>query len=238
MSGKEQKYIRLLKKAGVSSVTVKAIRAIDKMKFFDPIFSDRLYAPEGVPIGAGQKSDDPFALARMIDLLALKRDARVLEIGTGSGYSTAVIARLAGEVVTVEFQEELALRAKETLAQEGITAVKFFQGDATDFNGPLGEFDAVVIFAGCARTPYSVINLTRPGGVAVFPMGPAYQQQIARYVNNIAEPDVTNNFKFYDLFSFDSIRGMYGWVDLPAVPSAEDPAEKPAPGDEDAPGAK
>ena len=227
MNRDKNKYLKLLAEAGISKGTMKAIGAVDRVKYFDQIFSDRVFSNEQIPIGAGQKSDDPVTLARMIDLLALKKNWRLLEVGTGSGYSTAILSQLVKEVITVEYHEELAQRARERITNDGYTSVRFFCGDATDFSEPIGDFDAVVIFAACLRTPYSIINMIKPGGEAVFPLGPAYQQQITRFLNMIEAPDISKNFNFYDLCTFDSIRGVYGWVDVPDVSIAEEPAEKP-----------
>jgi len=227
MSGEKSNYFRQLSDAGIGAATMDALRGVDREKFFDPIFKDRLYSMERIPIGAGQRSDDPRIMARMTDLLGLKKECRVLEVGTGSGFSTAVLSRLAGEVVTVEYIEALALRAKERMDGDGHARVRFYCGDATDFEGDLGEFDAAVVFAACVRTPYSIVTMLKPGCAAVFPMGPAHQQQITRFVNELGAPDMSKNFRFYDLCEFDSIRGAYGWIDAPAAPSEEGPEEKP-----------
>jgi protein-L-isoaspartate(D-aspartate) O-methyltransferase len=234
MSRGKNRYLKSLADAGIRKATVKAFEAVERLKYFDPIFSDRVYSPDPLPIGAGQKSDDPATLARMIDLLEPRRSWRLLEVGTGSGYSTAVLSQLVAEVATVEYYESLAQRAKERIRSDGFGSVRFFCGDATDFDEPIGEFDALVIFAACIRTPYSVLNMLKPGGVVVFPLGPAFQQQIARYTNALEAPDISKNFKFFDLCNFDSIRGAYGWLDAPEAPSSEDPAEKPMT-DSDAP---
>ncbi len=227
MSGGKNKFLRLLTGAHIRKATVSAFSAVERAKYFDPIFHERANSPEPIPIGSGQKSDHLITLAKMIDLLELKKSRRVLEVGTGSGYSAAVLSHLAGEVVTIEYHEELALRARERIKSEGYDPVRFFCGDATDFDEPIGEFDAAIVLSACLRTPYSIINVLKPGGVAVFPLGPAFQQQITRYVNALEAPDISRNFKFFDLCNFDSIRGIYGWLDVPEVPSAEAPVEKP-----------
>jgi protein-L-isoaspartate(D-aspartate) O-methyltransferase len=228
MSEGKNRYLKLLAGARIRKATVSAFDAVERLKYFDPIFSDRAYSSDPLPIGAGQKSDDPVTLARMIDLLAPKKTWRLLEVGTGSGYSTSVLSQLVAEVVTVEYYESLAQRAKERIKSDGFGSVRIFCGDATDFDEPIGEFDALVIFAACIRTPYSVFNMLKPGGVAVFPLGPAFQQQLARYTNALEAPDISKNFKFFDLCKFDSIRGAYGWLDALEVPSSEDPVEKPS----------
>ncbi len=225
----KNRYLKSLKEAGIGTAVLDAIDAIDRPRFFDRIFADQVYSLEQIPIGAGQKSDDPVIMAKMIGRLDLKKSSRVLEVGTGSGYSTAVLSAMAREVVTIEYHEDLARIAKERVIGEGYRAARFYAGDATDFDGPLGEFDAVIVFAACMRTPYFLINTVKPGGVAVYPMGPAHQQQIARFTNNEEARQVSENFRFYEFCTFDSIRGVYGWVDAgEAIPDHE-PEERPAP---------
>ncbi len=227
--GREKsRYLNALKSEGAPKTLVDAFAGVDREIFFDPIFADRIYAMEPIPIGSGQKSEPPLVLAKMLSHLPLRKKGRVLEVGTGSGYSTAVLSHLAKELVTIEYHEDLARSAKERLIGRGFPVSRFFAGDATDFDGPLGEFDAVIVFAACMRTPFFLINALRPGGVAVFPMGPAHQQQIARFVNDPDARQSADNFRFFDYCTFDSIRGVYGWVDLPDVPSndGEEPVDK------------
>ncbi|MBN2160905.1 MAG: methyltransferase domain-containing protein [Spirochaetes bacterium] len=227
------RYLKQLKDAGVGKAILGVVSGIDRLKFFDPIFSERVYSMETIPIGFGQKSDDPLILMKMIGHMGLKKKFRVLEVGTGSGYSTAVISGLVREVVTVDYHEDLARIARERLLGQGYRNTRFYAGDATDFDGPLGLFDAAIILAACVRTPYFVINALKPGGVAVFPMGPAHQQQIARCVNDPDVPDISRNFRFYDLCSFNSIRGIYGWVDVDDTPVPEVPDKPGGEGEEE-----
>lgn len=232
------RYLKLLKDSGIDQAVYDAIAGIERRAFFDPIFADLVYSSEPVPIGAGQKSDDPVIMAKMIGHLAPAKNKRVLEVGTGSGYSTAVLSALVHEVVTIEYYEELARAAKERVIMQGFRDARFYAGDATDFDGPLGVFDAVIVFAACTRTPYFLINTVKPGGVAVYPMGPAHQQQIVRFVNNEEARQSSENFSFYDLCAFDSIRGVYGWVDAQEPLADHEPEERGVPEQPEQPGEK
>lgn len=224
------KYLKYLQEAGVAKTVLDAAADVDRKKFVDPIFAERAYSLDAVPIGCGQKSDEPVIMAKMIGHLGLRKKSRVLEVGTGSGYSTAILSLLSHEVVTIEYHEELARTAKERVIREGYGTARFYAGDATDFDGPLGLFDAVIVFAACLRTPYFLINAVKPGGVAVFPMGPAHQQQIARFVNNPDARRMSDNFRFADFCVFDSIRGVYGWVDVPDLDVPPPPESEPEDG--------
>jgi protein-L-isoaspartate(D-aspartate) O-methyltransferase len=208
----QDRYLAMLKPLKLGKKTQAALGSIDRSLFFDRAFKKELYSEKTLPIGNGETSDDPRALAKMIDLLQIKKNCRVLEVGTGSGYSTAVLAKLAGLVVTVEFHEKLALEAKARLLGAGLGNVAYFAGDATEISHK-NRFDAVIIFAACVLTPQLILDTLVPGGVAVFPMGPAHQQQIARYVRNDTAADPLKNFTFHDLCAFNSIRGPYGWRD-------------------------
>ncbi|MBN1497608.1 MAG: methyltransferase domain-containing protein [Spirochaetes bacterium] len=223
----QTRLLKTLKEAGIGQAVLNAFADVDRLKFFDPIFAGRVASPAPIPIGSGQSSDDAVILARMIAHLSLRKKSRVLEVGTGSGYSTAVLTRLAQEVVTIEYFEDLARAAKSRVIGEGYTGARFFTGDATDFDGPLGEFDAVLVTAACARTPYFLINTVKPGGIAVFPMGMAHQQQITRFTNDPDARKPGDNYRFYDLCSFDSIRGVYGWVDIEEPPPDHEPIQRP-----------
>lgn len=219
-------FFATLKEAGVAGNVLDAIEGVDRKQFFDPVFGDRVWSMESLPIGLGQRSEEPVVLAKMLSLLEPNKKQRILEVGTGSGYSTALLSRLAESVVSVDYYEFLAKTARDRVREAGCRNVRFFAGDATDFEDDPGEFDAAVVFAGCLRTPYPILNLLKFDGILVFPMGPAHQQQIVRVVNRPNAERFADNFQFHDLCLFDSIRGRYGWIDSPTLPPDTDPVEK------------
>lgn len=209
-------FLKALKDAGIDSRTIDAVIAVERSKYIDPFYHSRLDEMVSLPIGYGEKSDDPVTLARMIAFLAPERKWRVLEIGTGSGYSTAIIANMVNQIVTVEYHEQLAKSAKALLDEEGFYNIKFLAGDASVMRQKdLDVFDAAIIHAACVHRPFSIFSMLREGGKAVFPMGPAFRQQIVVY-KNLPVMDHNNPFKnmsFHDYCHYDSIRGQYGWVD-------------------------
>jgi protein-L-isoaspartate(D-aspartate) O-methyltransferase len=213
MKPKKNDFIKALAGLKVKKQVVEAITSLDREAFFDPTFRDRVYSLEQIPIGLGQKSEDPIILAKMIDRFYPHKNWKVLEVGSGSGFSTAALASLVKEVVTVEFHEELALSAKEKVISNGHRNVRFFSGDATDLGEKLGSFDGIIIYAACTQTPFSLVSLLKTNGAAVFPMGPPHQQQITRFVNAPCEGLDIKNFKFFDFCFFDSIKGKYGWTE-------------------------
>src|SRR5262249_21739620 len=135
------------------------------------------YANRPLPIGHGQTISQPFVVALMTELLDLKPEDRVLEVGTGSGYQAAVLAELVGTVFSVEAIPELARRAAAALAAEGHTTVALCTGD-----GGLGwpeeaPFDAIIETAAAPDSPPALIEHLRPGGRMVIPVGPPYGDQ-------------------------------------------------------------
>jgi len=210
---KKEQFIKKLKSAKISKRTIQCFEAVDRPEFFDRSFRKEAYETPVIQIGHGQTSDDPVILAKMIDLLGIKKNAGVLEVGTGSGYSTAILSRLASRMTTVEYIEKLAIEAKTRLTKYGADSISFLSGDATEIGGAKKKFDAVIILAACRLTPQLIIDILVPGGVAVFPMGPSHQQRIVRYVRNDRAADPLKNYEFHDYCLFDSIRGPYGWKD-------------------------
>ena len=134
------------------------------------------YADEPLPIGEGQTISQPYIVAYMTEALELEGDERVLEIGTGSGYQTAVLAELVSEVWTVEIVESLALRARRTLEGLGYRNIRYKVGDGS-LGWPEGApFDAVIVTAAAARIPDSLQDQLGAGGRMVVPVGTDLQE--------------------------------------------------------------
>lgn len=216
-------FIEGLRAAGIADGVLAAMASLDRPSYFDAVFADEIWGDQPIPIGLGQMSDEPLALARMIQRLNPHKNWRVLEVGTGSGYSTGVLSRLCREVVTIEAQEGLVGKAKERLITDGCHNVRYFVGEVSEDQMPdLDFFDGIIIWAACSHTPYSVVNQLKEGGVAVYPMGPAHQQQIVRYVHRPDAEDMTRNYSFHEFCLFGPLRGRYGWKDREPVPSFDE----------------
>ncbi len=209
MSKQEKEFFNLLKQDGVREEIISALKKFDQKDFFDQIFSGYFYSHEPIPIGFGEKADASPTLAKMINYLNPDRASRILEIGTGSGYSTAVLSRLFDEIVTVDYYEELALSAKERLAGLKIKNVTFLAGDIMELGGLSGLFDGIIIFAACASRPLFLADYLKQKGKIVFPMGPIYQQQITVVINEPGENGSLYKISFHDLCSFTPLIGMY-----------------------------
>lgn len=136
------------------------------------------YVDQPLPIGWGKTISQPFMAALMADLLELKPDDVVLEVGTGLGYHAAVLAELAGKVFSVEIVEELGIAAKRNLAKLGYKSVTLRIGDGTRGWPEHAPFDKIVVAAGSELIPPMLLQQMKPGGKMVLPTGTAEAQEL------------------------------------------------------------
>ncbi len=139
------------------------------------------YEDEPLPIGSGQTISQPLIVGMMTEALDLHDDDRVLEIGTGSGYQAAVLARLAREVVTTEVYDDLRTRAEATLHELGITNVTCLAAsrDKVELGAShLGPYNAIIVTAAAPAVPESLLAQLRPGGRIVIPVGNRHVQEL------------------------------------------------------------
>ncbi len=162
-----------------------AMSDIPREKFLDPSLQGLAYADVQLPIGCGQTVLPPMVEGRMLQALALQSDETILEIGTGSGYFTALLARLAAKVITVEYFEELSVEAHDRLQDLKLHNVEFEVGDAAK-SWPLTErMDAIVITAALLTVPDEYLNQLKVGGrlVAVVGKAPAMSVQLIQRIS-------------------------------------------------------
>jgi protein-L-isoaspartate(D-aspartate) O-methyltransferase len=145
------------------------------------------YEDRPLPIGLGQTISQPYIVALMTDLLTLRKDDRVLEIGTGSGYQAAVLAELVHSVYTIEILEPLALEARERLARLGYRNVEVRAGDGYKGWAERAPFDAIMVTAGADEVPPPLLQQLKPGGRMVIPVGPARSIQHLTLIEKLAD---------------------------------------------------
>jgi len=133
------------------------------------------YADHPLPIGSGQTISQPYIVAAMVEALDLAPDSRVLEIGTGCGYQTAILAELAAEVYTIEIIPPLAVRARNLLESLGGPAIHFRIGDGSAGWPEEAPFDGIVVSAAPDRVPDSLLEQLAPDGFCVIPVGSSHQ---------------------------------------------------------------
>lgn len=134
------------------------------------------HADEPLPIGQGQTISQPYIVAYMTEALGLQGGERVLEVGTGSGYQTAVLAEIVREVWTVEIVESLALQARSILDSLGYANIHYRVGDGSGGWPGSAPFDAVIVTAAAARMPESLEGQLGPGGRMIVPVGTDLQE--------------------------------------------------------------
>jgi len=212
---KPSQFIKKVEEAGVSKEILCAFAGVDRSIFFDPFFRDRFEETAPIPIGHGEFSDDAIVLARMIGLLSPQKKWNILEVGTGSGYSTAILSQLVNRIVSVEYHEKLAKTAKNRLLDNGFFNVKFLAGDCAELDDTAGSFDAAIIYGGCTHSPYAALNLLKRNGVALFFMGPHHLKQLTFYKNSVLKDNDNpfTRYKFYETCEIPPLKGQYGAAD-------------------------
>lgn len=157
-----------------------AMRKVPRHLFMPESVQFSAYDDMALPIGEGQTISQPYMVAIMTELLELKGDETVLEIGAGSGYQAAILAELAKEVYTVERVEALADNARERLRNLGYDNVYVFTGDGTRGFEEKAPFDRIIITAGTPKIPDPLINQLKEGGLIVAPVGERFSQILIR----------------------------------------------------------
>jgi len=163
----------VLRRQGISDTRVlAAIRHLNRAEFVPETVRSAAGQDSPLPIGHGQTISQPYIVAFMTQALNPRPGERVLEIGTGSGYQTAVLAHLRGEVYTVELVPELAGPARERLTRLGFHDIHFRVDDGTVGWPEAAPFDAIIVTAAPERLPPALYQQLRPGGRLVLPVGP------------------------------------------------------------------
>lgn len=174
-----EQLIKQLESRGIRSPRVlDAFRRVPRAVFAPATVRDRANDDAPLEIGHGQTMSQPYVVALMTEELGLDGDERVLEIGTGSGYQTAILATVAHDVYSVEIVPELASSARLRLSNAGYRNVHVKQGDGNLGWREYGPYDAVVVTAAAPAVPRALIEQLREGGVLVMPLGEAHGRQV------------------------------------------------------------
>lgn len=159
---------------------LRIMEAVPRHLFVDSALDVKAYSDSALPIGSSQTISQPYIVALMSQALDLTGEEKVLEIGTGSGYQTAILAELADRVFTVERIRAIGNAARERLTAMGYTNVVFRIADGTVGWREMGPYDRIVITAGAPRVPVFLADQLRLGGVAVVPVGPPQSQSLVK----------------------------------------------------------
>jgi protein-L-isoaspartate(D-aspartate) O-methyltransferase len=180
---------------------------IERHLFVEEALQERAYDDKPLPIGARQTISQPFMVGLMTQTLALRGTERVLEIGTGCGYQTAVLAELAANVFSIERISTLAVRARQLLDRLGYYNVATRVGDGTLGWGDEAPFDAIVVTAGTPQVPRPLIGQLADGGRLVFPIGEEELQTLVR----IRKEGERLREEYFGDCRFVKLVGRYGW---------------------------
>ena len=182
-----------------------AMLDVPRHEFVPESLREQAYEDHPLPIGAGQTISQPYIVAVMLEYLALQPTDRALEVGTGSGYVTALLSRMCAEVYSVERHAELATVAKATLERLGYSNVKIRVGDGGQGWLEYATFDAIVVSAATPEIPPALVAQLREGGRMVVPVGPptSQQLQLIRKTNGQAEVQVMEGCRFVPLVEGD-----------------------------------
>ncbi len=148
-----------------------AMRKVPRERFLPPSQRDRAYADQALPVDCQQTISQPYIVALMTEAMELDGEQRVLEVGTGTGYQTAILAELAREVVTIERHAALSEQAARVLNELGYRNIEARVGDGTLGCPERAPFDAVMVTAAASRCPPALFEQLREGGVLVIPLG-------------------------------------------------------------------
>ncbi len=159
---------------------LRAMEDVPREQFLPPELQDAAFEDRALPIGAGQTISQPYIVAYMTEQLDVTPESRVLEIGTGSGYQTAILARLAREVYTLERIDRLCEPACRRLEALGVANVRFRCGDGTLGWPDAAPFDRVIITAAGPKVPPALLNQLADGGILVAPIGDEQDQRLLK----------------------------------------------------------
>jgi protein-L-isoaspartate(D-aspartate) O-methyltransferase len=177
--GYRARLVETLQRKGIRDLAVlRAVRMVPRHLFVPESVRHRAYDDAALPIGSSQTISQPWVQARYLELLSLTGRERVLEIGTGSGYQTALLATLCDAVFSVERIPGLAQRARETLAAADIRNVTVLVGDGTLGWRPFAPYDAILVAAASPEIPGPLVEQLAPGGRMVIPLGDRANQTL------------------------------------------------------------
>jgi protein-L-isoaspartate(D-aspartate) O-methyltransferase len=203
-----RRLVEQLRGAGIRDLAVlHAFDQVPRHLFVPERFEARAYADEAFPLGHGQTISKPSTHALYLQALNLEGDERVLEIGTGSGYQTALLATLAEHVYSIDRVPKLAEAARARIESLGFTNVAVRASDGTYGWRAYSPFDAVLVTAGALEVPKPLLEQLRPGGRMLIPIGDVESQQLHRIVKTVDgafEDEVIAQVRFVPL------RGLVG----------------------------
>ena len=188
---------------------LEAMGKIPRHLFIEEALAGEAYNDHPVPIGEKQTISQPYIVALMTETLELKGDENTLEIGTGSGYQTAILAELSSRVYTVERIKSLLVNARKLLAELGYSNILFKAFDGTLGWNEYAPFDAIMVTAGAPSLPEPLMDQLADNGRMIVPVGDRYSQELIKVIRkgNSLEQENLGGCRFVNLI------GVHGWPD-------------------------
>ena len=207
-NAKQEMLRRQLRDRGIHDARVlAAMEEVPRERFLPETIRHQAYADRALPIDCGQTISQPYIVALMTQALKLAGQETVLEVGTGSGYQTAVLAGLAREVITIERHAPLLQRAGRALADLNYRNVTLLHGDGTLGHPPRSPFDGIIVTAAAAACPPPLFEQLREGGILVIPLGGRDHQTLRTVTKTDGRPLVSS----LTACRFVPLVGTQGW---------------------------
>lgn len=204
-----RQLIETIRERGIDNLEVlRAFDLVSRHRFVPPEVRHRAYEDVALPIGYGQTTSQPSLQALYLQTLRLEPTHRVLEIGTGSGYQTALLAHLVAQVYSIERVRALSVQARAALDELRISNVALLVGDGTVGWSRFAPYDAILVSAGAPSVPRALLDQLAPGGRLLIPLGDRDKQRltlVTRADDGFVEETITN-------CAFVPLVGRYGWA--------------------------
>lgn len=184
------------------------VKQLDRGFFLDAELRDLADLDEPLPIGFGQTISQPSLVWEMTFLLSPDKESRVLEIGTGSGYQTALLAQFSKEVYTIERIAELGQKARKRLEALGYTNITYRIGDGSEGWRAYAPFDRIIVTAAAEEVPKELLEQLNNGGTMIIPVGPSSVQEL-QFITKDLEGKIQN--RTIEKVRFVELLGRYGW---------------------------
>lgn len=206
----KRRMVELIRSRGVKDESVlSAMATVPRHDFVPEHLRDIAYEDGPLPIGDGQTISQPYIVAFMCEAVMVARESRVLEVGTGSGYSAAVLAEMGARVFTIERNRPMAAKAQERLRALGYDGIDVRAGDGTEGWPEEAPFDGIIVTAGGPRVPNDLVGQLATGGHLIIPVGPQMARQslmrLTRAVDGSIEEESLGAVAFVPLI------GRHGW---------------------------